>query len=145
MTTVACDRATMACDSQITSGGVKSRGRKIYTAKGALIGFAGNVEMGALFVQWYRGNRSEPPPMWDSMWDSEHDDFSAIVLLPSGKILEYGTKLVAMQVEEKFHAIGGGADMAIGAMEAGVSPIKAVQICCRRSDGTSGRVRYKTL
>lgn len=141
MTTIAANREMMACDSQCQSGNLCSAVDKMFRLpNGALIGAAGELEICMLFVDWYKNGCDETPGMWDTS-----ASFSGLVLTPKGKLIEFGPRLVPQVIKEKFHAVGSGCELAIGAMEAGADPIQAVKIACKRDSGTGGRVHYKRI
>lgn len=125
MTAIACNRKMMAADSLAVADGTKSKATKIFRVGDEIIGFAGELQCGLAFVEWYR-NRSKPKP--------DIDDFSALVLSKEG-ITMYESRLVPLPVMEKFAAIGTGCDAAIAAMHMGADPRRAVKVACKvRSD-----------
>lgn len=132
MTAIACNRQMMAADSLSTSDGTKSRAVKIFRVGDEIVGFAGEIQCGLAFVDWYR-DRSRIKP--------DIDNFSALVLSKDG-ITQYENRLVPIPIFEQFAAIGSGQDAALAAMHAGKSPKEAVAIACKvRSDcGTPVKV-----
>jgi hypothetical protein len=68
-------------------------------------------------------------------------DFEAIVVDPEGVVLHYDRHLVPIRVASKLHAIGSGRKLALGAMMAGASADKAVQIACQYDSGSREPVK----
>ncbi len=132
MTTIACNRQTMAADSQISfEDGAKGNIKKLFRVNGDLIGFCGETDDGLAFVDWYK-NKTEPARV--------SKDFEALVLTGKGIFLYYKS-LVPIRIESKFHAIGSGRKVALGFMEARSDPKKAVRAAAKHDDGTSSHVR----
>lgn len=130
--------ATIAADSRVTveseSGGIRmfqceKLYRKHVTVNGAeqdvIIGVAGEGFPALVFVDWY-GSGSPPP---DNLLLGEAD-FTAIVLSKDG-LFEYDKWCRGEKVLNKEYAIGSGAKAAMGALYAGKSAAKAVEIACR--------------
>lgn len=127
MTVIAVRNGVMASDSQYESacGYTKSRGQKIFRKDNALIGIAGTVEPAMIFVEWY-GTPGPPPPELLSA----SADFSALVLTKSG-MFEFDKWCRGIKVRERFHAIGHGATVALGALHSGMSAAVAARIACK--------------
>ena len=133
MTTVATDGLSMAGDGQREHRGtiVTSAAEKVRRlSDGRIVGTAGCVATGIKAVKWLEGGGDAP----DFPSDVE---FSALILYPTGIVEMMGHECVLMPVALPF-AIGSGMDLAIGAMEAGADPAKAVLIASMRDPGTGG-------
>ena len=128
MTVIAANREMLCGDSQISCGSLASKGKKVYEVNGDFIGMAGNLSDQEPFIDWYR-HKGEKPLLDDS--------FIALVLTSKRKLIEYESSLVPLPVVEKYHAVGGGAHFALGAMSAGADPEQAVRLTCKRIDGCS--------
>lgn len=127
MTCIAFKAGVMAADSRI-SGQYNSLGVKLFKRRDTLIGFAGDVSQGLVFVDWYFDREQRKPDL------SEEKDWCALVVSVRG--IEYwDCSLRAQPIPEKIAAIGSGAPFAIGAMDAGRSAREAVAIACRRDPG----------
>lgn len=124
MTTVAANRTMMASDSLINDGNnLCDTHQKIWRIGDELIGLAGGLTHGLLFIDWYtRGRDSDNKPQLD-------DEFEALVLSKDGLFSYYNT-LVPVEINASYWAIGSGAPIAMGAMFMGASPASAVQAAC---------------
>lgn len=132
MTTIAVDvaRGIMAADSRVTheseaSGMIAFTGEKMYRKNDAIIGVAGEGFAALKFVEWLFTGK-EPP---DLLVLGEAD-FTAIVLR-SGELLEYDKWCIGEKIPENRYAIGSGRKAAMGALEAGASVQRAVEIACK--------------
>lgn len=80
------------------------------------------------FVDWLtRGTEFKPH------YDKDDHTFEALVM-DGGFILYYDNELVPLIVDEPFYAIGSGSAYAIGAMDAGASPQRAVELAILRDE-----------
>lgn len=126
MTVVVASRETgeMAADTQWTVHGAKMRAKKVYrVARGALIGIAGEVASGLLFVRWYeRGCPEDAVP-------ELNEEFGALVLDRNG-LFQYDDSCFPMPVYGEFWAIGAGTPYALAAMHLGKSPLEAARVAC---------------
>jgi ATP-dependent protease HslVU (ClpYQ) peptidase subunit len=137
MTTIACDKTSMACDSLTDHGNIRLlTDSKIVRVRNELIGMAGLKEGSLLFVEWYKGDRKQRPQI--------KIDFSVIVLNEKGIFL-YQEYFVCIKVRHDFYALGSGAEAALGAMHAGASPKEAVEIACKVNMNTGLPVRVYNL
>lgn len=147
MTTIAYRDGVMAADSQGTSGDVAACTRiKMFEAHGWLIGGAGNSTCLEEFQSWFIQERADgklgpcPPSLQtkDGAWN---------VLCVS---IEQPT--VVYQLEDgrwpyrifgKYHAIGSGYAIALGAMAAGATAEQAVKAAIKHDIYSGGPVRLK--
>ncbi len=132
MTTVACNKDSMAADSQFTSGTLITHSRKIHKIKEDIVAYAGSQQSGVAFIDWLNGGDKPDVPL---------DDFEAIVLTKSGMMLYYGEQLKVTSVTEPFIAIGSGSHIAIGSMMEGATPNKAVRNACKMDAYSSGPIK----
>jgi ATP-dependent protease HslVU (ClpYQ) peptidase subunit len=137
MTTLAFDGKTFAADKQSTCGSRKATVTKVWkiTPKGrkgsVLLGVCGNVVDGLLVKEWVEaGMPVDDKPVIE--------DVGAIVVTPTGRILELDNSVVPIEIEDSFIAIGSGGNYAMGAMAAGKSAVEAVEIA-GRFDPYTGR------
>lgn len=134
MTTVAADarRGVMACDSMTSTSDSWWPSTKVHRAGDALIGGAGEASAIRLFVAWYADGQRQPKPKIP-------DSFCALVLTKEG-LFYWASNLVPEPIERGFHAIGSGGNAALGAMLAGATVQKAVQIACQVDSSSGGEV-----
>lgn len=125
MSTIAANRTHMAADSQSTAGQTKSRTprRKVQRINGHLVAAVGRTDAIPAFFEWYQKGRpkDDKPELGEA--------FEALALTPEG-LFQYYERLEPVEVVEESWAIGRGSEVALGAMAAGASPERAVQIAC---------------
>lgn len=140
MTTIlAClHQRMMVADSSISDGDRVWAGRKVHRCRGALIGLAGDVNEGELFMKWWRSGAVDKPPKFTHS--------QALVLTDSG-LLSYNVSCIGEKIARGIEAIGSGAKAAICAYEAlaWTDPKLAVKIVCRHDSGSRGPVRVYKL
>ncbi len=124
MTCVAVRDGVMAADSK-ACGNFVTATVKLYKVGKQLVGFAGTLEQALVFIDWLSDPKQRKPDL------ASEQDWCALVLSDRG-LEEWGASLRPMQVYDNFYAIGSGAALAMGAMEAGASAKKAVEIACKR-------------
>lgn len=138
MTTVATDGTTIAADGLTTTQWglmlseaypkVRLEGDRVYAISGAYAAF-GHL------ISWYAAGANPaalPITSETEQWVLLVRDKGAWVVL--SKAMPYPHPVTLP------FAIGAGADMAIGAMEAGASPLYAVKIVCRRTIVSGGKI-----
>jgi ATP-dependent protease HslVU (ClpYQ) peptidase subunit len=133
VTTIATDGKVMAADGLITGDGIvySRSARKVFKLNdGGVVGISGSSYNASPFVEWLEKGGDKP---------TLPDGFEAIVVTPKGRCLSYNEYCRAIP-EELPTACGSGRQLAMGAMEAGASPRKAVQIAARRDTCTGGKV-----
>jgi ATP-dependent protease HslVU (ClpYQ) peptidase subunit len=138
MTTIATDGKSMAGDGLVTGDNMvfSTSVPKVRRLKsGGLVGVCGSAFNFDPFVEWL-DKGGDPPTLTDG--------FEALVLLPSGKVLSYNEQCRAIH-EDLPTACGSGRQLAIGAMEAGAKPKRAVEIAAKRDLGTGGKIRSFTI
>ena len=138
MTTIVCDRTTMAGDTQLTDdAGSVSHGRKVFKHKGNVIGVAGTYTEAVQFMAWYKaGMRGEAPKM---------KNVSALLLSKEGLIFCFDGTCNSYRITDKFMAIGSGAHAAMGAMHMGATPREAVLVAAKVDANTGGQVTVRKL
>jgi hypothetical protein len=140
VTTLACNRREMACDSRTSYGDGEFTvcDDKIERIGDSLIGCAGNVESIFKFLSWFKNQERERPEF------SESDSFSAIVLNKRGMYWFCNTTYPS-KVCEPFFALGSGSMAAKAAMLCGKTPTEAVGIAIKCDKNSGGPVRTFTL
>lgn len=135
MTTIAVKDGVIASDSLVRHD-VTYKGRKLFRTKRGIIGIAGALGEGEKFVEWYNDRRKRVPAFESS------DEFSALVLTPSGKVELWDASVRGEEIMTGCLAIGSGAAYAMGAMMAGASAPEAVKIACELDPDTEGPIMY---
>ena len=121
----------MIGDSYTSSGGSGFSTVKVFQLEdGRLVGFSGHLTHGLKFIEWLKHGT-----MFKPHYDKEEHTFEALVMSNNG-IQYYDNELIPADVLEDVYAVGSGACYALAAMDAGVSPKKAVEIAAGRDDGT---------
>lgn len=138
MTTIATDGLSMAGDGCVSGNGIRHAldFRKIFKLKdGRIAGFSGVSYAIPSFLAWLEAGGDMP---------DLDDDFEALVLQTDGRCLSYNHK--GYSIEQPVPAVtGSGGAIALGAMLAGASPARAVEIACERDTGTGGKVISEAL
>lgn len=147
MTTIAYKNGVVAADSRVTveseSGGARNfRTEKLFrrtvhingVPKNVILATAGESAPGSLFVEQWASGKSLPEIR--EAFAYTEPDFTILVVSEDG-LFEVDRWCVMEPVYEPFYAIGSGSKVAMGAMEAGASAQKAVEIACRRDPYTA--------
>jgi hypothetical protein len=127
MTTIAYSRAerVLAADSRQTFHSRPIKCEKLYRRAGAVIALAGDEGPGLLFLDWYGSGRARP-----ELLVTGEGDFEALVLDDKKRLWRFDKWCRGERIRARYFAIGTGADIALGAMEAGASARAAVRIAC---------------
>src|SRR5690242_20657946 len=147
MTTIAYKNGVIAADSRVTveseGGGArnfdtKKLFRKTVQIDGqptdVILATAGESAPGSLFVEAWGTGKSLAEIR--ELFAYSEPDFTILVVSPKG-LFEVDRWCVLEPVYEPFYAIGSGSKIAMGAMEAGASAQKAVEIACKRDPFTA--------
>jgi ATP-dependent protease HslVU (ClpYQ) peptidase subunit len=133
MTTIATDGKVVASDSRMSGAYIDQSGaQKLWRVGASIVACAGDYAMAIKFVEW--ANAGYAP---DAKPDIS-ENFEAIVVTKAA-IKYYCPHLVGVRVGRPA-AIGTGVHYAMGAMLAGASPKRAVEIAKRLDSGTGGKV-----
>lgn len=138
MTTIAYRNGVIAADSQTTvdteAGGARyfkciKLFRKIVKhasthEEEVVLATAGESFSSLVFVDWYGSGKDAPEILVHG-----EADFTVLALTKDG-LFEYDKWCRGEKIAEPFYAIGSGAKAALGAMHAGVSAKRAVEIAC---------------
>ncbi len=131
MTTIAFDGKTMAADKQSVGGGRKYQRltskirRGLYHGMPALFSGAGTIVYVDAMIDWFiAGMPDDKPEMPEGP-----DSFTVLVATEVG-LYEYIDSLRPIALGPTKWAIGSGAEYALGAMAAGASAKRAVEIAC---------------
>lgn len=138
----------MACDSCWSYGqGVDTLSKKIARLRsGALLGQAGDNDARDVIALLTNIKSPRQLPSRTALLELRQD-FLGLMVFPEGQIVKIATSIVpptnwtpdtevddigVWEIGFSHAAIGSGADFATGAMEAGATARKAVEIACRR-------------
>lgn len=139
MTTVCWDGKTMAADKQMNTGSMKHLVARSKIRAGeyhglpAIFGGAGTTVYSDAVIEWLvAGMPDEHKPEMPANPDS----FTVIVATEAG-VFEYIDSLRPIPLGQTKWAVGSGGEYAFGAMDAGASAKRAVEIACGR-DVNSG-------
>jgi hypothetical protein len=147
MTTIAFKNGVIAADSRVTvesdAGGARNFDtKKLFRAtvdikgtfKGVILATAGESAPGSLFVEQWSTGKSLTEIR--ELFTYSEADFTILVVSEDG-LFEVDKWCILEPVYEPFYAIGSGSKLAMGAMEAGASAQKAVEIACKRDPYTA--------
>lgn len=158
MTTIAFKNGVMAADSMTSFGSTRfALHAKIYRlTSGALLGTAGNSDSRDVIALLDTCHSPEHLPSRQAL-EALHSDFTGLIAFRNGGLwmvrcdwtTEYAADGIwAAQVIEcstPYLAIGSGSDFAIGAMAAGCTAAKAVEVACRFDAGSGPPVHTASL
>jgi hypothetical protein len=109
---------------------------KIY---GSLItGRVGDEDAGLILEKWYLDGAD--PEKWPACQRDKDRWARLIVVKANGACVEYQREPIAIEVYGPFHAWGTGAEVAVGAMAMGASPMRAVEVANKHSTGCGNGV-----
>lgn len=136
MTTIAYRDGVIVGDTQATGDYVFRVKKVARLPGGVLVGYAGGLIQCQAALAWISSGCEGDPP--------DFSDAQLMMITPDGKIWVAEGALPAYTTSSKFLAIGSGGSIAMGAMAAGASAKRAVQIACELDDGTSAPINsYK--
>jgi len=133
VTTIATDGRIMAADGLCTGDGIIHDFETVKISKladGRIVGVAGVPYDLPAFISWLENGGDMP---------SLYEGFEALVLHADGTVKAYNSK--CQFYPQSVPAVSGsGAAIALGAMLAGVDPVRAVEIAAERDMGTGGKI-----
>lgn len=136
MTTIAYRAGVMAGDTALTDRGVYcGQYRKIYRSDdGKLLGVCGCLGTVADLRDWFiAGAEGDPPTFKD-------EDSEGLLVHPNGRAEWLGPQRKRIDIDGPFHAIGSGFQLAMGALHAGATAARALEIACELDIRTRGPV-----
>jgi len=139
MTVIATDGYTVACDSYSTStdGTVFNRNtKKIFRIGKEVVGVTGKLDSCLAYIAWLKGG--EKPII------APDEGFVALHVSTKGAYEVTNSNFSKLKVKLP-HAIGSGADLAIGSMLAGAYPEKAVRLAYKHNCRLGGRVQVEDV
>ena|SRR3974390_3360906 len=139
MTTIAYKNGILAADSRSTTDS-EAGGSRVFLCEKifrksvpvdgklteVLLATAGESSAGMVFVDWFGSGKESPA----ELFLTGDADFTVLVLQPDG-LYEYDAYCRGTKILDPFYAIGSGAKAAMGAMHAGASAKRAVEIACK--------------
>lgn len=132
MTTIAYRNGILAGDTMVSDRGcyVGAAVKVFRRDDGAMLGTAGCFGDMTLWRDWFlAGGEGDPPA-------PKHDDSEGLLISASGVVEWLGTGGRRIEVDREYHAIGSGFRIAMGALAAGASAERAIEICCDIDDST---------
>lgn len=140
MTTIAYRDGVLAADTAIFDRGVYCGAiEKIFRAPdGSLFGVAGKLGDLTRFKDWMMAGEPDTRPEFNE------EDSEALIIRLDGRVLWYGI-IDFTEIVGDYHVIGSGFRVAMGAMAAGASALRAIEICCDLDDGTRRPIRQLEL
>ena len=141
MTTIACSRREMACDSRSSfeNGEYLTSDDKIERIGDSLVGCAGTWPAIFKFLAWFRDQTRDRPD-----FSGDDDDFTAVVLNKKG-IFVYDGSTYPCKVSDPFFVTGSGSMAARAAMLCGKSPAEAIAIAIKCDKNSGHPVRSFSL
>lgn len=139
MTTIAWDGKSLAGDRMLSIGSAAVRSPKskiqriVFCGEESLVGGAGSVEAIGAFICWLKSGGADDRAPLPS--DSDGCQYSVIVANRNG-VYYFANSTKPVFLGKVAWAIGSGADYALGAIAAGVSSKKAVQIASKYDTST---------
>lgn len=156
MTTIIATKDMVLSDGKVTVGNRVDQLNfcKVRNIGNYLLGGAGRASSITKFFNWFetKVHAEELQSMSDRIVidippDERDEDFYALIVTPDKEILLYENNDVtrSLLIEDKgYYAIGSGADFALAALDAGVSPEQAMEIAKQR-DCYSGGDTFKVM
>lgn len=113
---------------------------------GSVHGITGNAAEGGEYLRWVvSGMAGEPPKPQATNPDEGRSSFIALVVLPSGYVRVWSAYGWEDHRDMPFIAVGAGAEIAVGAMAAGASAERAVEIVAEYSSYATLPVKTVSL
>ncbi len=136
MTVIAWDGTTLAADKLSNYRGIRGTVTKIWRLSDGRL-FGGSGDFGAVIGLKDHLDKGAPLPVSQS----DKDDWALAMLVErDGGVYIYERWANRFRIENPFYAIGSGAEYAMGAMGAGVSAARAVEIASERCTTCGGGV-----
>lgn len=141
MTTIACNRESIACDLQVTSGNTRFKVKtKIFSFdphertynKPFMVGYCGEVEQALDVIDWLTYPDAPIP---------RRKKVEFLVLTQDKKIFTFYNPTQWIEFDEPSLAIGSGADYALAAMRVGKTPKEAVEVAAKLDIKTGMGIR----
>lgn len=142
MTTIAWDGKTLAVDRGSWQGYIANRVNKLRNVGGgnrrpgqSWIALAGDAHIAEATWRWLLGSD------WPRLLDADYNKVCGVLVTTEREIFRVSAGMETFeQILDVPFADGGGADMALGAMLAGATAAKAVELVATRSNLSWGGV-----
>jgi len=128
MSVIAFDGITIAADKQGTRGSNRYTTTKLHRIDdNTVAGYVGSLDHGAQLLNWYcDGANDKRFPFL-----ADENDRATLVIMHKGVLgICFGGVPVIHIVEDTPYAVGSGEDVAMGAMLAGATAVRAVELAC---------------
>jgi hypothetical protein len=136
VTTIAWDGTTLAADRCSWANGIRRQVRKVFRVerdgRTFLVAFAGDACYAMAVLAWMRGG-ARPDPS-DHFGREDLNRVCAVAVDEKRRVHCLSNALLWESFRERKFAHGAGHEVAWGALEAGASARRAVQIATKRSD-----------
>lgn len=140
MTTIAYRDGVMAADSASTYGNNKAtQVRKVRKIGRFLVGLSGSASLAEDFCVWLA--RKQRITAWPVQPTGDDGVWALLVDRETGRVFKMDKCGTPFRLYGKWFATGSGMDAAMGAMAAGASALRAVEIACTIDAGSAGPVR----
>lgn len=137
----------MAADGlMIADHVIKSTSEKkiwVVRNRNSLIATCGAVADGEKFLEWAERSKPDERHAVDDL--KVDDSFCAIEARSNGEIWIWDTALFAYPIQQEFHAIGSGWEIAWGALGMGASAEEAVLVACKHSCYSGGDIQIESI
>ena len=132
MTTIVYRDGVLAADTAIFDRGCYCGPTiKAYRAPSGVVGAAaGSLVDCLMFRDWLLGGQADPVPSFKS------SDSEGIFINAPGQIMWLGNEQKLTHIMSEYIALGSGFRIAMGALAAGVTAERAVEICCDLDENT---------
>lgn len=128
MTTILVDRVSKEVwsDSRLSDGHMKVGAKKVYKTKRVIVGLAGDLSLLAPLRRLVNGDLDAGALL-------VKEDFEGFALYPTGRLMLFGQSPHAVEVTDRYIAIGSGGMAAMAAIEAqrilGLEPCLRLAMC----------------
>lgn len=137
MTVIAYDGKSVAADRQSTNNGIRFTCKKLFTVEDnrgfTVLAPIGDHGHGVALVAWWTAG-ADPEQFPAKPADAEKAAYLAVIQ-PGAAVKVYQGYTVPVSLLDNIWAEGSGRDMALGAMLAGATARKAVELTCTRENG----------
>lgn len=139
MTTIVATRTLMVSDSRISEGNSHFHSPKLFRVDDSILGLAGDWEDALKFLEWFTAG-ADP----NATPEYEENTFDALELNHSG-LYAWDKGLHRVTILNQHHAVGSGAQAALGALFMGATPEQAIEAASQIDMFTSGPIQMFNL